>query len=91
MKHFATKVWGVDSCRLPLATFGVKGFVDRLLFRQLTMVATAGVGEIDDPADVDAIMAMTAVETCWSYGRSNGWGDCTASTSSCNSYGRTSF
>lgn len=146
MKLFATRVWGFGFARLPLATFGVKGNVDRLLnlakrgdrlvfvgtqtertapehqgrilgmaeigfeplrtldlvernaldprdfdaagnfkfpyavattrvwqfepapvltrllSRQLTMVATAGVEEIYDPADVAAIMALNAVE-----------------------------
>ena len=31
MKLFATRVWGFGFKRLPLATFGVKGHVDRLL------------------------------------------------------------
>ncbi|ESZ04408.1 hypothetical protein NKH47_04045 [Mesorhizobium sp. M1060] len=146
MKLFATRVWGFGFARLPLATFGIKGNVDRLLnlakrgdrlifvgtqtertapelqgrilgmaeigfeplrtldlvernafdprdfdavgnfkfpyavattrvwqfepapvltrllSRQLTMVATAGVEEIDDPADVAAIKALNAVE-----------------------------
>ncbi|TIL84079.1 MAG: hypothetical protein E5Y73_35010 [Mesorhizobium sp.] len=146
MKLFATRVWGFGFARLPLATFGIKGNVDRLLnlakrgdrlifvgtqtertapehqgrilgmaeigfeplrtldlvernaldprdfdavgnfkfpyavattrvwqfepapvltrllSRQLTMVATAGVEEIYDPADVAAIRALNAVE-----------------------------
>lgn len=146
MKLFATRVWGFGFKRLPLATFGVKGHVDRLLrmagrgdrlvfvgtqtertaeehqgrilgmaeigfeplrtldlvergqlderdfdergnfkfphavattrvwqfepapvltqtlSRQLTMVATSGVEEITDPADVAAIMALNAIE-----------------------------
>lgn len=31
MKLFATRVWGFGFARLPLATFRVKGNVDRLL------------------------------------------------------------
>lgn len=146
MRLFATRVWGFGFSRVPLATFGVKGHVDRLLrladrgdrvvfvgtqterteqqnrgkilgmgeigfeplrtldlvgraelddrdfdaagnfkfphavaltrawrfeppklltqtiSRQLSMVATSGVEEIDDPADVAAILTLAAIE-----------------------------
>ncbi|MBB3139095.1 hypothetical protein FHS26_006876, partial [Rhizobium pisi] len=31
MKLFATRVWGMGFERIPIATFGMKGHVDRLL------------------------------------------------------------
>ena len=47
-----TRVWQFEPA--PVLT--------QLLSRQLTMVATAGVEEIDDPADVAAVLALNAVE-----------------------------